>query len=168
MVGLYAEVLGPQNFPSFNQTFADAGTTWRIDLQHQSGPSGFFSGVALEGTSGSYSPQPLGAMGFIGTARLWARWRFEASFGAGLEATDDVAHTITTSQHSSSNGYVSSISTVFGTDFHPSLYGGGAIAAAHPITESLNAVLRLGAHIATVNLRDCFLSATLGLRYNLL
>ena len=159
---------GPTVGPMFNQVFGNTGTTWRIDLQHQLGRSGFFSGVALEGTSGNYSPQPLGAMGFIGTARLWARWRFEASFGAGLEATDDVAHTITMSQNSSGNGVVSTISTVLGTDFHPSLYAGGAVAAAHPITESLAAVLRLSAHIATVNFRDCFLSASLGLRYNLL
>ncbi len=70
------------------------------------------------------------------------------------------------SQQLSSNGFTTSVTS---SDFlRPALSAEGAIAVAHPLSESLDAVLRMGAHLSTNDFYDWFLSVTLGLRYNLL
>ena len=71
-----------------------------------------------------------------------------------------------TATQSSDQGFRSSITTDNG--FRPALSADGAVAVAHPISESLDAVLRVGAHLSTNDFSDWFLSVTLGLRYNLL
>ena len=165
-VGLFSGFRGPGNYPKFGNLFDEVGTVWQIEVQRRAEASGFFTGAVLEGTSGSYAPQGVGAMAFVGAAKLHARWRFGANIGIGLEAAEEPV-TSTTATHDSVNGFVNTttIDTVLRT---PSLYGGGALSVAHPITESLDAVFHLGAHLSTVSVDDWFLSATLGLRYSLL
>ncbi len=53
------------------------------------------------------------------------------------------------------------------TSFSLPFFADGAVAVAHPLWQSLDAVLRLGAHVSTIAFDDLFLTTTLGLRYNL-
>ena len=168
-VGLRGQFRGPGDYPKLANFFDEVGTIWQIEVQRRASVSGLFTGAALEGTVGSYAPQAVGAMAFVGTAKRHAHWRFEANIGVGIEVTEEpVSYTMLTATHDSTNGFASTITTTSGTDLRPSVYGGGAVAVSHPLTESLDAVLRLGAHLSTVSFDDWFLSATLGLRYSLL
>jgi hypothetical protein len=141
-----------------------SGSAWRLDVQRCTGPAGLFVGAALEGTAGDNAPQVLGVMAFVGTAKHLGRWSFEPIIGAGLElaSTEEFS---TTSTESSSDGVTNS--TTVGSAIRPALYADGAVAVAHPVSDSLDAIFRLGLHTTTAQFDDWFLSATLGLRYNL-
>jgi hypothetical protein len=171
---------GPtSNFPLCTQTgvasswphpcapLAMHGTAWRLELQRRTKSEGFFQGAALEGTAGGgFSPQLIGVSAFVGSSRRHGKWTFESTVGAGLELSS-VDTTTLTSTHSSEEGFMSSVTTT-NNGLRPALSADGAVAAAHPVSESLDAVLRVGAHVSTNDLSDWFLSVTLGLRYNLL
>jgi hypothetical protein len=144
------------------------GTAWRLEIQRRSASEGPFAGAAVEGTAGSgFSPQLIGISAFVGSAKRHGQWTFEPTLGAGLELSYVFAgSSVVTSTHSSTSGFSS---TVTDTDsYRPALSADGAVAVAHPISESLGAVLRLGAHLSTADFSAWFLSVTLGLRYNLL
>ena len=139
-------------------------SAWRIELQRRPKRDGLLLGAAVEGTTGGYAPQVLGANAFVGSAKHLGRWSFEPTIGAGLELANAREATFA-STYSSASGFMS-VETV--TDgIRPALYAEGAIALAHPVSDSLDAVLRLGAHATAIGIYDWFLSATLGLRYNL-
>jgi hypothetical protein len=156
------------SFPAFCAPGAVFGTAWRLELQRRPNGSGFFWGAAVEGTEGSqFAPQFVGASAFVGSSKRLGRWTLESSAGAGLELSSSLETTVT-SNHSSMNGFVSTITTDYGNGTgRPGLSADGAIAAVHPIWDALDVVCRLGAHLSTVNFSDWYLSGTIGLRYNL-
>ena len=157
---------GAGSWPQPCAPLAVHGTAWRLELHRRSRSDGFFQGAALEGTAGSaFSPQLIGTSAFVGSSRRHGRWTFESTVGAGLELSSALTTTLTATQ-SSDQGFISNITTSSG--LRPALLADGAVALAHPIAESLDAVLRLGAHVSTNDFSDWFLSVTLGLRYNLL
>ena len=121
----------------------------------------------MEGTEGcQFAPQLVGASAFVGSSKQHGRWTLEATAGAGIELAS-AAETTVTSNHSSMNGFTSTISTSSGNSVRPALSADGAIAAAHPIWDALDVVFRLGAHFSTVDFSDWYLSSSIGLRYNL-
>jgi hypothetical protein len=148
--------------------FFQNGTAWRAEVQRRSTREGFFQGAALEGTAGSgFAPQLIGASAFVGSARRHGKWVFESTIGAGLELSNSCCGTpVVTSTNSSSNGFGSTVTT--GYTLRPALFADGAVALVHPVAESLDAVLRVAAHLSTDEISNWFFSSTLGLRYNLL
>ena len=142
------------------------GTAWRLEGQRRSGSERFFQGAAVEGTAGNdFSPQLIGSSVFVGSSRGHGKWTFESTVGAGLELSYVFTSTVGATV-SSTQGLTSSVTT--SQSLRPALYADAAIALAHPISESLDAVLRVGGHMSTDALSNWFLSITLGLRYNLL
>ena len=151
--------------PSPCAPFASLGSAWRLELQRRSRSEGFFEGAALEGTAGGqFSPQLIGASAFIGSSRQHGKWSLESTFGAGLELSNS-PELMTTSTTSSTTGFSSS--TTVGPRILPALSADGAVAVAHPLSDSLDAILRQGVHISSDDVSTWFLSTTLGLRYNL-
>jgi hypothetical protein len=144
--------------------FASEGTAWRIEVQRRSGANGLFTGAALSGTAGDYAPQLLGASAFAGFTRRLGRWSFEFAGGAGLELAEVPVTTVTLMQSITAD-IVTAVTTNNAT--RPALCADGSIGVAHPISDSLDIVVRLGAHLTTVAYDNWFLSGTLGLRYNL-
>jgi len=49
----------------------------------------------------------------------------------------------------------------------PALFADAGVAVEHPLWQSVDAVVRLGAHLSTISTDDWFLTTSLGLRYNL-
>jgi hypothetical protein len=140
-------------------------SVWRLELQRRPKRDGLLLGAAVEGTTGVYAPQVMGANAFAGSIRHLGRWSFEPTIGVGLELANARETTFATT-HSSASGSMSVATDTFA--IRPALYAEGALALAHPVSDSLDAVLRLGANATAIGLYDWFLSATLGLRYNLL
>ena len=140
------------------------GTGWSLDVQRRSSKSGFLLGAGLSGTTGDFAPQLIGLSAFVGSTRRLGLWRFEASVGAGLELGGESVTTVT-STHSSSAGF-QSIATQQ-DQIRPGLLADAGVAMAHPLWQSVDAVVRLGAHLSTISIDDWFLTTTLGLRYNL-
>ncbi len=157
----------PSGWPTPCAPFFQSGTAWRLELQRRSRIDGFFQGAALEGTAGSgFAPQLIGTSAFVGSSRRHGRWSLESTIGVGLELSNACCGaSVVTSMQTTANGFASTVTT--GDTLRPALFADGAVALAHPIAESLDAVLRIGAHLST-DVSDWFLSATLGLRYNLL
>ena len=121
-------------------------------------------GAALSGTNGDFAPEGIGMLVFMGSASRRGRWSFEATIGAGLELGEESVLSLTAT-HSSTNGVVS---TATQTDaLRPGLVADAGVAVAHPLWQSVDAVVRLGAHLSTISVADGFLTTTLGLRYNL-
>jgi hypothetical protein len=146
--------------------FLANGTAWRLELQHRPSAGGHFWGAAAEGTAGSeFSPQLIGASAFVGAAKRLGRWTLESTAGAGLELSDISGGTVVTATHSSTNGFVSSIVTDH--SLRPALSIDGALAAAHPLWSSLDAVVRVGVHLSTADLSAWYLASSLGLRYSI-
>jgi hypothetical protein len=156
--------------PAFCAPFLEYGTAWRLEAQHRSGSGGFFTGAALSGTAGAgssggdFAPQLIGALAYVGSSRHLGRWTFEVTGGAGLELAT-VFRTVYTVTLSSSGG--ATADSTSSDAVTPALFADGTAALAHPVSETLDIVLRLGAHLTTVTYENWFLSSTIGLRYNL-
>jgi hypothetical protein len=154
---------------AFCAPFLEYGTAWRLEVQHRSESNGFFTGAALSGTasagSGSFAPQLIGGTAFLGSSHHVGRWTFELTGGVGLELAR-VSNTVLTSMYSSTNGFTST-QTTSSNNATPGLFADGTAALTHPVSDSLDVVLRLGAHLTTVTYGNWFLSTTIGLRYNL-
>jgi hypothetical protein len=140
------------------------GSAWRLEVQRHPTRDGVFQGAALEGTNGDLAPQLVGATAFLGSAKHLGRWEVEGTLGIGLEAAQTFVAELTAT-HSSLDGFMSSITT--SNQVRPGLYSDAAIGASHPVSDALDLFLRVGLHATTVDLADWFVSAALGLRYNL-
>jgi hypothetical protein len=138
------------------------GTAWRLEIQRHSGRDGFFTGAALEGTAGDFAPQLVGATAFVGSSYQLGRWGFELMAGAGLELAEFYTSIGTLTVSSATQPVVTA---TVGDVLRPALFADGSIGFAHPIWDSLDFVLRLGAHVSTVSYENWFLSSTIGLRY---
>jgi len=141
-----------------------AGTAWHLDVQRRSEKNGFLLGAALSGTNGDFAPEGIGMLVFVGSASRRGRWSFEATAGAGVEL-GVVPVTSVTATHSSANGFESTATQADAV--RPGLLADAGVAVAHPLWRSVDAIVRLGAHLSTISLDDSFLTTTLGLRYNL-
>jgi len=159
---------GSPGLPSPCAPLRDHGTAWRIEVQRHSTSKGFFQGAALEGTAGSgFAPQLIGLSAFGGSTKRHGQWTFEPTLGAGLELSYACCGPgVVTSTQSSSNGFTSAL--MIGTTLRPALSAEGALALAHPVSDSLDALIRIGAHLSSDDVSAWYLSVTLGLRYNLL
>ena len=121
-------------------------------------------GAAASDYFGNGGTEILGAEGLVGSTLQVGRWSLEASFAAGFDL-DQQSTTVFTSTMSSMNGFASSITQQTAT--RPGLFAGGTVAVAHPVFESLAAVLSLNAHVSIIDEYDGYLAAMLGLRYAL-
>jgi hypothetical protein len=179
--GTVATIAPPENLNGpyhWSITFADgptanidndqdrriAGTAWRHDVQRRSERNRYLLGAALSGTNGDFAPEAVGMLVFVGSASRRGRWSFEATVGAGLELGAE-AVTSVTATHSSANGFATTATQ--GDLIRPGLLADAGVAVAHPLWQSLDAIVRLGAHLSTISLDDWFLATTLGLRYSL-
>ncbi len=100
----------------------------------------------------------------MGSSRHLGRWSFEVAGGAGIEFAE--VPTATVSSTESSDSGVATTTTV-GDAARPGLFADGSLGFAHPVADSLDIVVRLGAHLTSIAYDNWFLSGTLGLRYNL-
>jgi hypothetical protein len=141
-----------------------AGSSWHLDVQRRSKRDGFLLGAALSGTNGDFAPEGIGILAFIGSASRRGRWSFEATIGAGLELGEESVLSVT-STHSNYNGFQTVATQADAV--RPGLLADAGVAVAHPLWQSVDAVVRLGAHLSTISVADGFLTTTLGLRYNL-
>jgi hypothetical protein len=140
------------------------GTGWHLDVQRRSEKNGFLLGAALSGTNGDFAPEGIGMLAFVGSASRRGRWSFEASFGAGVDLALEPVTSVTAT-HSSANGFATTATQA--DAIRPGLLADAGVAVAHPLWQSVDAVVRLGAHLSTIFVDDWFLTTTLGLRYNL-
>lgn len=155
---------GPTANNAKEQNRRIAGTAWHLDVQRRSEKNGFLLGAALSGTNGDFAPEGIGMLVFVGSASRHGRWTFEATAGGGLELGEETVLSMTAT-HSSTNGFESTATQADAV--RPGLLADAGVAVSHPLWQSVDAVVRLGAHLSTISLDDWFLTTTLGLRYNL-
>jgi hypothetical protein len=166
---LRQSIFGSWSASSVGDVFSHTGTTWRVELRHQTEGSRLFTGLVLEGAAASDSPglgtgDSLGAGGVVGSSLQLGRWSLEASFGAGVDLHQQTVEVVVTMM-SSTNGFTSSSSQE--SAMRAGLCAGGTVAVSHPVFESVDAVLSLNAHVSIIDEYDGYLAAMLGLRYNL-
>jgi hypothetical protein len=157
----------PQLYNPFRSGFWNGfwGSAWRIDVQRRTKANGPFVGAALGGTAGDWAPQLLGVTAFVGSARHLGHWSFEPTIGAGLELAEVSGGNTVLTQSSNDTTFTTTETT--SNALRPALCADATIAIGHPVSDSLDAFVRLGLHATTIGLDNWFLSATLGLRYNL-
>jgi hypothetical protein len=139
------------------------GSAWYLDVQRRSERNGFLLGAALSGTNGDFAPEEIGLFVFVGSASRRGRWTFETTVGAGVGLGEEAVLTATvTSVNGSQN-----VALTQQNQLRPGLLADAGVAVAHPLWQSVDAVVRLGAHLSTISIDDFFLATTIGLRYNL-
>ena len=140
------------------------GTAWYLDVQRRSEKNGFLLGAALSGTNGDFAPRGDWAVGIRGlsepTRPMELRDHRRCGRGTGgrvcaLYDPDAVTTALSRSQLTQQN------------QVRPALLADAGVAVAHSLWQSVDAVVRLGAHLSTISLDDFFLATTIGLRYNL-
>jgi hypothetical protein len=131
---------------------------WQVDLQRRRSDEPYLVGVTVEGTfnraGGGAGQQLLGTDLFVGTSSRHRLWVLEATIGAGLGAEQ-----VLQSDFADSPSYHLS--------YQLGLYAQGTVAAAVPLSRSLEALLRLGVHLTATHDDDWFAASTIGLRYRL-
>jgi hypothetical protein len=139
------------------------GTAWYLDVQRRSAKNGFLLGAALSGTNGDFAPEAIGLLVFLGSACRRGRWSFETTVGAGVELGEESVAVF--SVYPTANGQ--SVAMQLDPVLRPALFADAGVAVEHPLWQSVDAVVRLGAHLSTISTDDWFLTTSLGLRYNL-
>ncbi len=138
-------------------------TAWQVDLQRRRPNERFVAGVTLEGTydhaGGGAGQQLLGVDAFIGNDWHHRHWSLEATIGAGVEAAQIY--------YEDNYGGASSATTLFWGLREPGLYAQGTLAAAVPVSNDVDILLRLGVHVTAAHDEDWFAASTIGLRYRL-
>ncbi len=145
--------------PSFGLT----STAWQVDLQRRRTDERFVAGVTLEGTydhdAKGAGQQLLGVNAFIGTGWRHPHWTLETTIGAGLEAAQMFQVNVVSSYYA------------MAAFSHPSyelgLYAQGTLAAAVPLSNAIEILVRLGVHLTGSHDEDWFAASTIGLRYRL-
>jgi hypothetical protein len=140
-------------------------TAWQLDLQRHRKNEQFIAGVSLEGTydheAGGAGQQLLGANAFIGSDWRYRHWTLEATIGAGLEAAQILQQDVVTYFNYNVSGFV----------YHPSyqlgFYAQGTLAAAVPLSNAVEVLIKLGVHLTGAHDEDWFAASTIGLRYRL-
>jgi hypothetical protein len=133
-------------------------TAWQVDLQRRRPNERFVAGVTLEGTydhaGGGAGQQLLGVDAFIGNDWHHRHWSLEATIGAGVEA----AQIYYEDNYGAFSYHVS---------YELGLYAQGTLAAAVPVSNDVDILLRLGVHVTAAHDEDWFAASTIGLRYRL-
>ncbi len=140
-------------------------TLWRLEVRRFSLERRFFLAVSLEGTTGNYNPEAVGAAGLCGWRRRHGPWAIEGTLGLGLDVGRRSAPSETTMTTQTAAGIVSE--TTVTPTLGAGIYGTAGFAVSHAVGDAANLFLRLGAHVSTVEGSDWFLSSTLGLSYGL-
>ena len=140
------------------------GTAWYLEVQRRSAKNGFLLGAALSGTNGDFAPEGIGLSVFLGSASRRGRWSFETTVGAGVELGEESVTVFSVYPTANGQGVAMQQDPVL----RPALLADAGVAVAHPLWQSVDVVVRLGARLSTTSIDDWFLTTTLGLRYNLL
>jgi hypothetical protein len=142
-----------------------SSTAWQLDLQRRRKDERFVAGVTLEGTydhDGSGAGQQLlGVDAFVGTSWHHRHWTLEATLGAGFEAAQILQQDVVTYLNYNVSGFV------YHTSYQVGFYAQGALAAAVPVSNAVDVMLRLGVHLTGAHDEDWFAASTIGLRYTL-
>ncbi len=139
------------------------GTAWYLEVQRRSAKNGFLLGAALSGTNGDFAPEGIGLSVFLGSASRRGRWSFETTVGAGVELGEESVTVFSVYPTANGQGVAMQQDPVL----RPALLADAGVAVAHPLWQSVDVVVRLGARLSTTSIDDWFLTTTLGLRYNL-
>ncbi len=141
-----------------------ASTAWQVELQRRRPNERFVGGVMLEGTydrGGGAGPQLLGLDAFIGKDWHHRHWSLEATIGVGVEAAGAGVAAAQELQSYSYTTYINRLSYQLG------LYAQGTLAAAVPVSNTVDILLRLGVHLTAAHDEDWFAASTIGFRYRL-
>jgi hypothetical protein len=145
-------------------SFGTSSTAWQLELQRRRTGEQFVLGVTFEGTydhAGNGSGQQLfGTNVFVGSDWRHRHFTLEATIGAGLEAAQ-IRQQYNVSYGSAGTGFV------YYPSYQLGLYAQGALAAAVPLTRSIEVLIRVGVHITSSHDEDWFATSTIGLRYTL-
>jgi hypothetical protein len=146
------------------QTGVIRGTSYLVDVQHQSSPGSALLGVGVE-TGPDEPAHYAGASAFIGSAwrRRW--WFLEASLGLGLEVLEGRVETVTVTNNSSQLAPVSETKVTI--EPVPALFARMAGIAGVRVARDFDLVARLGGHVSSSWQRGSFLSSTVGVRLRL-
>ena len=140
-------------------------TAWQVELQRRHPNETFVTGVTLEGTydnaSGGAGQQLLGLDAFVGHDWHHRHWSLEATIGAGVEAAGAGVDTAQVSQLYGRPIFSGNLAYQLG------LYAQGTLAAAVPVTDSVDILVRLGVHLTASHDENWFAASTIGLRYRL-
>ncbi len=128
--------------------FGAGAVAWQAEVQRRSRDQPFLVGAAVEGTHDDQTggQQLLGARAFAGTIWRHRHWSLETTFGLGIEAAQVFQANLT---------------------YQLGVYAQGTLAAAVPISGSLEALLGLGVHLTPTHDEDWFAAGTIGVRYRL-
>jgi hypothetical protein len=134
---------------------------WQFDVQRRREDERLVLGGSLEGTQGHngnpQGPQLIGANIFVGAAWHYRYCALEATIGAGPEAaTTFQTDTLTVGNYTEPSPYYS---------FRFALYAKGTVAAAVPLSDSIEGLVQLGFHVTSSHEESWFAASTIGLRY---
>jgi hypothetical protein len=138
-------------------------TAWQFTVQRRREHRRLIIGGTLEGTynhnGNGNGPQLLGSDVFVGADWRYRYCNLEATIGVGPEAAKGVQY--------QSIAYPNSTSREFGVwVYHFSFYAQGTIAAALPLSSSVEGLLQLGVHLSG-SYENWFAASTIGVRYTL-
>lgn len=153
-------------FHAFDGPYFSPGTAYQIDVLHQSSPGSMTMGAALEVEVGGGQPNHyFGAAALVGS-RWQRRWVFlEWNLGLGVEVLSASRTTVTVTNNSSQPGTVSETTTSF--ESVPGLYARVGGVGGLRMTEDLDLVGQIGAHLSSSDHQGSFLSSTVGVRLRL-
>ena len=136
-------------------------TAWQLEVQRRRMNEHLVIGGTLEGThsnrANTDSAQLVGVNVFVGAAWHFRLCSLEATIGAGPEAAS-VAQFVTVPV-----GYQTELVSYDAYRF--ALYAKGSIAAAIPVTDSIEALLQLSFHVTSTQEQSWFGASTIGVRY---
>jgi hypothetical protein len=131
---------------------------WQVDLQRRTSADRFIAGVTVQGTfnrdGGGGGPLLLGVDAFMGASWRHRLWTLEATIGAGLGAEQVL-------EPNDFTNFAYHLTYQLGLDVQ------GTVAAAVPLSRSLEALLRLDVHLTGAHDEDWFAASMIGLRYRL-
>ena len=144
-------------------------TAWQVELRRRRPNERFVAGVTIEGTydrggGGGAGPQLLGLDAFIGKDWQHRHWSLEATIGAGLEAA---GAGVEAAQESQTYGSTTTFTYTYRLAYQLGLYTQGTLAAAVPVSNAVDILVRLGVHLSAAHDEDWFAASTIGLRYRL-
>jgi hypothetical protein len=147
--------------PSFGLT----SSAWQLDLQRRRNDERFVAGLTLEGTydhgGDGAGQQLLGTDVFVGSDWRHRHWTLEATIGAGLEAAQIRQQDIISYLPPQVSPFV------YHSSYQLGFYAQGTLAAAVPVSNAVDVLLRLGVHLTGAHDEDWFGASTVGLRYRL-
>jgi hypothetical protein len=140
-------------------------TAWQLTVERRREHERLVIGGTLEGTynhgGNGDGPQLFGADVFVGADWRYRYCNLEATLGAGPEAANVVK------QESIAYGNPTMNAPYYISVYHFDLYAQGTIAAAIPLSGSVEGLLQLGVHLSSSYAENWFAVSTIGVRYKL-